>query len=159
MAISLFKTIKEGDTMLDLVVNIKKNIKFYINHREDLADIHFSNERLYEYYEKMNRIEEMYDNNTIPKAFKNYKASLFLSADFPYINSYLSFCFSFEDFVNIVLSLGKTYVNGGKKYVFNDIEYIDAGKIIPMFYCESNKIELNTSYNKEEFMNFLKKLN
>lgn len=159
MAISLFKTIKEGDTMLDLVVNIKNNIRFYVNHREDLADIHLSNERLMKYYSKLEKIEEMYNNSSIPKAFKNYQASLFLSADFPYVNPYLSFCFSFEDFINIVLSLGKKYVNGGKTYIFEDIEYIDAGKIIPIFYCESNKIEINTSYNKEEFINFLKKLN
>ena len=39
MSISLFKTIKEGDSMLDLVKNILSNLNFYLEHIDFLNNI------------------------------------------------------------------------------------------------------------------------
>jgi hypothetical protein len=44
MSISLFKTIKEGDSMLDLVKNIISNLNFYLEHMDFLNNIGYSKE-------------------------------------------------------------------------------------------------------------------
>lgn len=100
---NLFKTIGENDTMLDLMNNVITNIKFYINHREELNDIKITNDELFLYIAKMEEVKSRYYTNKVPNWFKEFKASLLLSGSFPYINSYLGFTFSLYDMVNMVL--------------------------------------------------------
>lgn len=100
---NILKTIKENDTMLDLMNNVISNIKFYINHREELNDIKITNEELFLYIAKIEEVKSRYYTNKVPNWFKEYNASSLLSGDFPYIHSYLGFTFSLYDMINMVL--------------------------------------------------------
>ena len=106
---NIFKTIKEGDSMLDLTRNVLTNLTFYIEHMDFLNNIGFSKETLVEYKEKLEQVFKCYTTKTIPTWFENYNAYLLMSSDFPYINPYLDFCFSFYDLVEMVLSIDKVY--------------------------------------------------
>ena len=95
MSINIFKTIKEGDSMLDLTKNILSNLTFYLEHMDFLNNIGFSKETLMGYKEKLEQVFNCYTSKTIPSWFEKYNAYFLMSSDFPYINSYLDFCFSF----------------------------------------------------------------
>ena len=60
MSISLFKTIKEGDSMLDLVKNILSNLNFYLEHMDFLNNIGYSKEELINYKEKLEMVFSLY---------------------------------------------------------------------------------------------------
>ena len=111
MSINIFKTIKEGDSMLDLTKNILSNLTFYLEHMDFLNNIGFSKETLMGYKEKLEQVFNCYTSKTIPSWFEKYNAYFLMSSDFPYINSYLDFCFSFCDLVDMVLSIDKKYRN------------------------------------------------
>ena len=107
MGVNLFKTIKEGETMLDLIKNILSNLDFYLEHMNFLNNIGYTREELLEYKEKLEKVFELYTTHSIPIWFENYNAYLLTSSDFPYINPYLEFCFSFGDMIDMVLSINK----------------------------------------------------
>lgn len=98
----ILKTINEGDTMLELVMNVLNNIRFYIQHREELADIHITNEYLMNYANSLQHILELYKTNDVPDWFKDTNPYRFMSGSFPYINSPLNWLFSFKDYVDIL---------------------------------------------------------
>ena len=153
----ILKSIKENDTMLDLVKNVKTNLVFYIKHRDELADLRYSNEELEIYIKKLNTVIDMYEKDAVQDWFKNYKAYLFMSGRFPYITPYLSFCFSFSDFVDTLLLIGSEYHDNNRDYIFQEVEYMDAGVIIPIFIDTKNSnIVKCESFNKDEW-NKLKK--
>ena len=104
---NIFKTIKEGDTMLDLIKNVLSNLNFYLEHFDFLNNIGYSKEELLFYKEKLETVFSLYTKNEIPEWFEKYNAYLLMSADFPYINPYLDFCFSFGDMIDMVLSINK----------------------------------------------------
>lgn len=104
---SIFKTIKEGDTMLDLIRNVLSNLNFYLEHFDFLNNIGHSKEELEDYKCKLEAVFEKYTNKEIPTWFENYNAYLLMSSDFPYIKPYLDFCFSFCDLIDMVLCINK----------------------------------------------------
>ena len=107
MSINLFKTIKEGDSMLDLIKNILSNLNFYIEHFDFLNNIGYSKEELLIYKDKLEKVFHLYTTNSIPSWFESHNAYLLMSGDFPYIAPYLDFCFSFGDMIDMVLSINK----------------------------------------------------
>ena len=139
--------------MLDLTKLVKSNLEFYLKHRDELADIHYTNEYLLIYIKKLNTVIDMYSKNKVGDWFKNYHAYLFTSARFPYIVPFLSFCFSFSEFIDTLLMIGKTYYDkNGKEYIFERVEYMNANTIVPIFIdAKSSKIIRCEGYNKKEW--------
>ena len=132
---NIFKTIKEGDSMLDLTKNIISNIEFYLEHMDFLANVGYTKEDLKIYKDKLYTIFKMYTEGTIPTWFENYNAYLLTSGDdFTYMRPYLYFCFSFGDMVDMVLSIGKEFKNkSGSLIRIVDVEIIDRQTIIYHF--------------------------
>lgn len=136
---NILKTISENDTMLDLMNNAISNIKFYIIHRDELADIKISDEFLSQFIAKMEEVKCRYDTNKVPNWFKEYKASLLLSSDFPYITTSLGFTFSLYDMVNMVLCEDMTYkYSETESYIIETTKLVDSQHVIIYFKCGSS---------------------
>lgn len=146
--------INEKSTMLDFTELIIKNIKFYLKHKEELNDIGYSEEFLIQCIDKLEIIKIMYKENTIPTWFKEYRACLFLSGSFPYVNALLDFTFSFFDMVDMVLSKGKNveYVNG-ITYEIKEVKPKDSTHVNLTYTNERNYI-----YSKYEWNQILKEI-
>ncbi len=99
----ILKEISYDGTMLDLIENILSNIRFYLKNRQELKDIGYSNSELIDYMKSLMEVKDLYAINRVPPWFKNKKASYFLSSQFPYIKPNLDFCFSFRDYVDVLL--------------------------------------------------------
>lgn len=129
---NIFKSIKEGDSMLDLTKNIISNIEFYLEHIDFLANVGYTKEQLETYKNKLYEIFNMYTEHTIPSWFENYNAYLLTSGDdFTYMRPYLDFCFSFGDMVDMVLLIGKEFKNKSNSLIkIVDVEIIDRQTII-----------------------------
>lgn len=156
----ILKTIEENGTMLDLVKLTKKNLEFYLKYRNELADIHYTNEQLLKYIDELDTVIKLYNENKVGVWFKNYHAYLFTSARFPYILPFLPFCFSFKEFIDVLLLIGKTYHDdNGKKYILSNIEYMNASSIVPIFIDEkTSKVIRCESYKKDKWNNIKEKI-
>ena len=80
----ILKTVNSDGNMFDLLVNIIKNLTFYLTHRSELADIGYSDKDLYGYKDKLLSVVQMYEDETIPQWFKDFPINTFLSSKFPY---------------------------------------------------------------------------
>lgn len=150
MSINLFKTIKEGDSMLDLIKNILSNLNFYLEHMDFLNNIGYSKEELINYKEKLEIVFSLYTSNSIPSWFEKYNAYLLMSGDFPYISPYLDFCFSFNDMIDMVLSINKNLKT--KKIV--DAYPINSQEMeVHIFTEKSGKMVIKTM-NREKWLEF-----
>ena len=150
MSVNLFKTIKEGDTMLDLVKNILSNLNFYLEHMDFLNNIGYSKEELIIYKEKLEHIFSLYTNKSIPSWFENYNAYLLMSGDFPYISPYLDFCFSFGDMVEMVLSINKKL----KTRKIIDVYPISSQEMEVIIFTERSGKIVNKTMNREKWLEF-----
>lgn len=150
MSVNLFKTIKEGDTMLDLIKNILSNLNFYLEHIDFLNNIGFSKEVLLIYKTKLEDVFNLYTNKSIPSWFENYNAYLLMSADFPYINPYLDFCFSFGDMIDMVLSINKKLKT--KKIV--DIYPISSQEIEVHIFTEKSGNMVIKKMDRDKWLKF-----
>lgn len=132
---NVFKTIKESDSMLDLTKNVIKNIEFYLKNIDFFANVDYTKEELERYLDKLYQVINLYTNDNIPSWFKNYNAYILTSGDdFTYIKSYIDFCFSFGDMVNMVLVINKEFKNKSNSLIrIIDIEIIDRQNIIYFF--------------------------
>ena len=144
---NLFKTIKEGDSMLALIRNVLSNLDFYLEHMDFLNNIGYSREYLLEYKGKLEKVFLMYADKTIPAWFENYNAYLLMSGDFPYIAPYLDFCFSFGDMIDMVL-------------LINDSLYVEPqhASLVYVMYTDSEGVKQATTMNKSSWNEFKKKL-
>lgn len=149
----ILKTINDGDTMLDFMNLVIKNIKFYINHREELKDIKISNEDLFMYIAKIEEVKDRYYTQKVPNWFKEYNPTLLLSGSFPYMNTYLGFTFSLYDMINMVLCEDMKY-----KITDNDILTIDTTKLLDsqhvMVYFKEKQ---SLIFDKDEWLENFKK--
>lgn len=151
---NIFRTIKEGDSMLDLVKNVLSNLNFYLEHMDFLNSIGYSIEELLEYKEKLEKVFEMYTNKTIPEWFEHYNAYLLMSADFPYISPYLDFCFSFGDMIDMVLSINKKL----KTRRIIEIYPISSQEIEVLIFTEKSGKMVNKKLDRDKWMEFKKEL-
>lgn len=151
---NILKTIKNGDTMLDLINNVISNIKFYVKHREELNDIKLSNEFLYEYVAKLEEVKSRYETTKICNWFKEFNPSLLLSSEFPHIKTLLGFTFSLYDMINMMLCEDRTYVYSEKEiYIIETTKLIDQQNVMVYFKDGSSFV-----LNKDEWDVFYKNL-
>lgn len=161
---NIFKTIKEGDSMLDLTRNIISNIEFYLEHMDFLANVGYTKEQLEIYLQKLYQIHKLYTENKIPVWFENYNAYLLTSGDdFTYMRPYLDFCFSFGDMVDMVLIIGKEFKNKSNSLIrITEVEIIDRQNLIYHFRKVKGRkdIVFNRHVTKAEWIeNVLKRVN
>lgn len=144
---NLFKTIKEGDSMLDLIKNVLSNLNFYIEHMDFLNNIGYTKDELLVYKEKLEKVFSMYTNKTIPKWFEEFNAYLLMSSSFPYIVPYLDFCFSFNDFIDMVLLMNNSLY----------VEPQNASSVY-VIYTDKNGVKHEELMDKYDWVDFKKNL-
>lgn len=156
----ILKTVGSDDTMYDLVVNVIKNLNFYLEHRKDLADIGYSDNELEEYKNKLLSVIKMYEDNTIPTWFVEFSVNKFLSSQFPYKTSYLDFMLSFEDVVNTLFYNGTKFMLNNKQQIVDSM-VVECGCAITIFYhCTDGETKKERMFlDKKEFQeNFIKNI-
>lgn len=145
----IFKTIKEKDSMLDLTKNIITNINFFLEHFDFFGNVGYTKEELINYLSKLESVIKMYDENKIPTWFKDYNAYVLTSGDdFTYNKPYLQFCFSFGEFIDVMLSVNKIWTDSkGKENIILYTEIIDRQFV--KFIYKKVKSKKDTTYEKE----------
>lgn len=119
---NILKEISSEATMKEMIINLLHNIRFYLKNREELVDIHYSNDYLYNYTIKLKNALEIYSNNKVPSWFKETNPCYFLDSDFPYAKSKLPWLFSFEDYIDVLLK-GKGKIEDREEFIYNNTIY------------------------------------
>lgn len=156
----ILKTVNPDGNMYDLLVNIIKNLTFYLTHRSELADIGYSDKELCDYKDKLLTVVQMYEDETIPQWFKDFPINTFLSSKFPYKIPYLDFMLSFENVVDVLFYDGMTFEYKDGIHKVEKMEVLCGSAVtIHHYNVEHPQIKYLGVLNKQEFKdNFLAKI-